>query len=46
LDKLSDAWRNPPAQQVADSKVAPETDLEAFHDKRNARLADAWKGAA
>jgi hypothetical protein len=47
LDKLSDAWRNPSAQQVvADSKAAPEIDLEAFHDKRNARLADAWKGAA
>jgi hypothetical protein len=47
LDKLSDAWRNPPAQEaVADNKPAPQIDLEAFHDKRNARLADAWKGAA
>ena len=47
LDKLSDAWRNPAAQQVvADINAAPQIDLEAFHDKRNARLADAWKGAA
>jgi hypothetical protein len=47
LDQLSDAWRNPPAQEaVVDNKAAPQIDLEAFHDKRNARLADAWKGAA
>jgi hypothetical protein len=47
LDKLTDAWRAPPAQQVAaDSKAPPQIDLEAFHDKRNARLADAWKGVA
>lgn len=47
LEKLSDAWRNPPVQQVmADNTVQPQIDLEAFHDKRNARLADAWKGAA
>jgi hypothetical protein len=47
LDKLGDAWRTPPAQQVvADSTVPPQNDLEAFHDKRNARLTNAWKGAA
>ena len=28
------------------SNAPPQIDLEAFHDKRNARLADAWKGAA
>jgi hypothetical protein len=47
LDKLSDAWRTPPAQEaVADSKAPSQIDLEDFHEKRNARLADAWKGAA
>jgi hypothetical protein len=44
---MANAWKHPRAANiVADSKVAPTTDLEAFHERRNARIADAWRGAA
>ena len=46
LGKLTDAWRNPPAAEVKKDTAAPTTDLDAFHERRNARIADAWKGAA
>jgi hypothetical protein len=46
LDQLTDAWRNPPSAEVKKDTAAPTTDLDAFHERRNARIADAWKGAA
>lgn len=51
-EKLSDAWRNPPAIEtkapVKDARVPvqPTADaIEAMHDRRNARLESAYKGA-
>ena len=46
LERLSDAWRTPPAAEVKKDAAAPTVDLDALHAARNARLADAWKGAA
>jgi hypothetical protein len=45
LDQLSDAWRNPPAQEAA-AKPGPVADREAAASARDARLQNAWKGAA
>jgi hypothetical protein len=65
LDKMQDAWKNPPPLQIkmdndpAHSphiKAPPQShasttpgrpiDIEAFHEKLNAKKRDAWKGAA
>jgi hypothetical protein len=44
--RIADAWRNPPAVEVKQDAAVPTVDLDALHAARNARLADAWKGAA
>jgi hypothetical protein len=44
--RIADAWRNPPAVEVKQDAAAPTVDLDAVHAARNARLANAWKGAA
>jgi hypothetical protein len=57
LDAQQDAWKGAPdpahmpqvkAAQSTAGKGAPgqDIDLEDFHAKRNARTANAWKGAA
>jgi hypothetical protein len=45
LDQLSNAWRNAPAQE-AEAKPGPVADREAAALQRDARLENAWKGAA
>jgi hypothetical protein len=45
LDALSNAWRNPPAQE-AQAKPSPVADREAAALQRDARLENAWKGTA
>jgi hypothetical protein len=44
--RMTDAWRNPPADEVKKDAAAPTTDLDALHAARNRRLEDSWKGAA
>jgi hypothetical protein len=45
LDALSNAWRNPPAQE-AQATPGPVADREAAAAARDARLENAWKGTA
>jgi hypothetical protein len=48
-DRLSDAWRTPPAQD-APAPITPASataaDVDAARALRDKRLEDAWKGAA
>lgn len=44
--RLADAWRNPPPEDQPSAQPAPTADSEARYAARDARLEQAWKGAA
>jgi hypothetical protein len=44
--RVADAWRNPPPEDQPGAQPAPTADAEARYAARDARLEQAWKGAA
>jgi hypothetical protein len=46
LDKMQDAWRNPPTAEVKQDAAAPLADVDAAAARRDQRVRDAWKAGA
>ena len=46
LDKMQDAWKNPPPLEIKKDAAVPLADVDVAAARRDQRIRDAWKGAA